>query len=54
MLNIHNWTSLSSPVNDINEIHKNVLEKLNINLIKLLKPVINATRSEIFKSTYRI
>jgi len=41
------WTSLSSPVNDINEIH-NIL-KAKYKFDKVVK-IPNATRSEIFKS----
>tara|TARA_B110000238_G_scaffold184822_1_gene212559 strand:+ start:227 stop:733 length:507 start_codon:yes stop_codon:yes gene_type:complete len=42
-----NWTSLSSPVNDINEIHKILKAKYKFD--KVVK-IPNATRSEIFKS----
>ena len=42
-----NWTSLSSPVNDINEIHKILKAKYKFD--KVVK-IPNATRAEIFKS----
>ena len=42
-----NWTSLSSPVNDINEIHNILNDRYKFD--KVVK-IPNATRSEIFKS----
>jgi len=42
-----NWASLSSPVNDINEIHNILKNKYKFDKVDKLP---NATRSEIFKS----